>query len=159
MFLRLGLVKPLKYFIFAVFCTVLNLAIQFCVFSMQKFSHPMSEFLEEWAISQSDLRLTIAIICGTLAGLVTKFILDKYLVFEDWEQELSTELKKFTIYSGLGIITTLIFWFVEWSFYIFWNHPAAKYVGGALGLSVGYTLKYYLDKRYVFKQGMIDYEL
>jgi len=50
----------------------------------------------------------------------------------------------------MGIITTLLFWGVELGFDYFFDHHLAKYAGAITGLSLGYLIKYHLDKRFVF---------
>lgn len=151
--------KPTLYFSFAVLCTGLNLFVQYCVIAIQDFFDIGLDFSRYLMISETSLRLSIAIICGTIAGLLVKFILDRNIVFSHKSNNIHTEIRKFTIYSSLGIITTLIFWLVEWSFFKLWSHSASKYLGGALGLSIGYWLKYFLDQRYVFTQSGVDYEI
>lgn len=151
--------KPTLYFLFAFVCTGLNLLVQYSVISIQNFFDIGLSLSRYLMISEASLRLSIAIICGTVAGLLVKFILDRNIVFGDKSNSISTEIRKFTIYSSLGIITTLIFWSVEWSFFKLWSHPASKYLGGALGLSIGYWIKYFLDQRYVFTQSGVDCEI
>ena len=50
----------------------------------------------------------------------------------------------------MGIVTTLIFWGFEFSFGYFFETKQLRYLGGVIGLSIGYLAKYQLDKRYVF---------
>ena len=38
------------------------------------------------------------------------------------------------------------------TFYFYVDFAGAQYVGGGLGLMFGYTMKYFLDKKYVFKR-------
>ena len=133
--------QAFRYFSFAIICTILNLGTQFLIlqgFNQSKYNH--------------DTMVLLAIFCGTFVGLISKFFLDKFYVFMDPTESHNTELRKFFLYSFMGVITTLIFWLTEWCFYITWKNPVAKYVGGLLGLSLGYCLKYILDQRFVFNQ-------
>jgi putative flippase GtrA len=50
----------------------------------------------------------------------------------------------------MGVFTTLIFWGFEIAFDAVFASEVAKYWGAVLGLALGYTTKYQLDKRYVF---------
>jgi putative flippase GtrA len=50
----------------------------------------------------------------------------------------------------MGGVTTIIFWGFELSFYYFFESTLMKYVGGGLGLILGYISKYFLDKKFVF---------
>tara|TARA_Y100000589_G_C27104955_1_gene609672 strand:+ start:297 stop:722 length:426 start_codon:yes stop_codon:yes gene_type:complete len=136
--------QAVKYFAFAIVCTVLNLGTQFWI--LEWIDH------SRFGLNDYDYILTFAIVCGTFVGLVSKFLLDKFYVFMDPRENIRDEASKFFVYSSLGIITTLVFWAVEWSFYILWKNPMAKYLGGALGLGVGYCLKYVLDRRFVFNR-------
>ena len=36
------------------------------------------------------------------------------------------------------------------AFYYLLPNPNAKYIGAVIGLSIGYIIKYFLDKRFVF---------
>lgn len=51
----------------------------------------------------------------------------------------------------MGVFTTFIFWGVEISFDYFFKNNNAKYLGAVIGLSIGYLIKYFLDKNFVFK--------
>jgi len=89
---------------------------------------------------------------GTLNGLILKYFLDKRFIFNYQTNSKTEDAEKFFLYSLMGIVTTLIFWVVEISFDYFFKHPAAKYYGAVLGLTLGYIIKYQLDKRFVFRQ-------
>lgn len=57
--------------------------------------------------------------------------------------------KKFMPYTLTGIFTTAIFWGTEISFDAFFESENSKYIGAVLGLSIGYIIKYFLDKKYI----------
>ena len=90
-------------------------------------------------------------IVGTGSGLVFKYVLDKFFVFNQETGTATEEGKAFFIYTFLGLFTTLIFWGVEAGFDHFLKTPEAKYIGGLIGLAIGYIIKYFLDKRFVFQ--------
>ena len=92
-----------------------------------------------------------AILFGTLTGLISKYILDKNYIFKDFDHSLKNNSKKFTMYSFNGIFTTIIFWGVESLFYFVYSTNFARELGAIIGLSIGYFLKYKLDKKYVFQ--------
>ena len=73
-------------------------------------------------------------------------------IFYFQTQSKRQDMKKFIIYSTMGVLTTLIFWFFELSFNYFFANVYAKYVGALIGLSIGYVTKYNLDKRFVFNE-------
>ena len=93
----------------------------------------------------------IALIFGTLTGLISKYILDKNYIFKDFDHSLKNNSKKFTIYSVNGFFTTIIFWGMESLFYFVYSTSFARELGAIVGLSIGYFLKYRLDKKYVFQ--------
>jgi putative flippase GtrA len=87
---------------------------------------------------------------GTLAGLVAKYILDKKFIFYHTPKDKKDDAKKFALYSLMGIFTTIIFWATEITFDRVFEEPNSKYIGAIIGLSIGYVIKYFLDKRFVF---------
>lgn len=93
----------------------------------------------------------IAMIAGTGAGLVIKYVLDKRYIFRFRARDAAHDSKTFMLYSVMGLATTVIFWGFELGFDYLFGTKHMRYVGGALGLAIGYVTKYYLDKRFVFK--------
>ena len=94
--------------------------------------------------------LYVAMFFGTLAGLIVKYILDKKFIFYHIPTDKKDDAKKFALYSLMGVFTTIIFWGVEIAFDTLSQDPNAKYLGAVIGLSIGYVIKYFLDKKYVF---------
>ena len=124
----------IKYSIFAGISTLFNLLFQYFSFGLY-----------------SGLgALYVAMFIGTLAGLVVKYILDKKFIFYHEVKDKKDDAKKFALYSLMGVFTTIIFWGTEMGFYYFIPNPNAKYLGAVIGLSIGYVIKYFLDKKFVF---------
>ena len=94
--------------------------------------------------------LYLAMFIGTLAGLVVKYVLDKKFIFYHEVKDTKDDAKKFALYSLMGVFTTTIFWAMEITFNTFSSNHNAKYLGAVIGLSIGYIIKYFLDKKYVF---------
>jgi len=92
-----------------------------------------------------------AMVLGTLAGLVSKYILDKKYIFYHQPKSRSDDGKKFLLYSLTGVFTTLIFWGTELTFDMLFTMPVAKYIGATIGLSIGYICKYFLDSHFIFR--------
>ncbi|WP_246525465.1 GtrA family protein [Thalassovita aquimarina] len=92
----------------------------------------------------------LAVICGTGAGLVLKYLLDKRWIFFDQSGGIPTHARKFALYTAMGIVTTLIFWAAETAAWVIWQTHAMREAGAVAGLTVGYVVKYRLDRRYVF---------
>ena len=125
-----------KYIIFASISTLLNILSQFITLQIYK----------------GFLSLYIAIFVGTLVGLITKYILDKKFIFYFKPLDKKKDLITFFTYTFTGIFTTLLFWAVEISFEVIFGGQVAKDIGARIGLSIGYFIKYHLDKKFVFKQ-------
>jgi putative flippase GtrA len=97
------------------------------------------------------VRLIFVLAGGTLAGLVIKYVLDKRYIFEDRSRDFSSHARKFSMYTAMGLVTTAIFWITEGLVFLLVPTTAGLMVGGAIGLSVGYVIKYHLDRRFVFE--------
>lgn len=123
-----------KYIIFAVISTLFNLLFQYFSFTLY------SGFAS----------LYVAMFFGTLAGLIVKYVLDKKFIFYHEVKDKKDDVRKFTLYSLMGVFTTIIFWGTEIAFDALSQDPNAKYLGAVIGLSIGYIIKYFLDKRFVF---------
>jgi len=124
-----------KYFSFILIATIVNLLTQVLTFQL----------FEGWYV------LYVALTFGTLTGLIIKYLLDKKWIFNYQATSKSDDLNKFGLYSLMGIFTTLIFWGCEMFFFHILAFDGSQYIGGALGLSIGYVVKYFLDKKFVFK--------
>jgi putative flippase GtrA len=123
-----------RYVLFAIFSTLANFAVQEMVLR----SAPAGGL--PWAIA-----------CGTAAGFVLKYWLDKKWIFSDAFVSRGTEIRKVVLYGLFSCLTTLVFWGFEVAFWTVWETDIAKYSGGAIGLAIGYVWKYALDRKYVFK--------
>jgi len=122
------------YAIFAAIATAVNLMSQATVIWLYGGPHAIE----------------ISILVGTAAGLPVKYVLEKQHIFEFPTVDLMHDGKLFVIYSFTGVFTTALFWGIEYVFHLLFSTDAMRYLGGAIGLTLGYVLKYRLDKRYVF---------
>ena len=124
-----------RYVLFAVIATLVNLAAQ------------------EVAIRLAPVApLTLSIIAGTGAGFVVKYTLDKKWIFRDAYTTHRDEARKVTLYALFSVVTTLVFWGFEVTFWTIWRTDIAKYTGAVLGLAIGYAAKFVLDQTYVFRE-------
>lgn len=98
-----------------------------------------------------DFSILISIIIGTGFGLVIKYILDKKYIFQYKTKTSGHNRQIFFLYTIMGILTTIIFWGFEFGFHYVFETKTMRYLGGILGLIIGYICKYYLDKHYVFR--------
>ncbi len=125
-----------RYALFAVLATVLNLLGQMAGFRLLP---------AEYAVFGGML-------VGTAVGLVSKYWLDKRYIFRFRSAGLQAEGRLFLLYSAFGAAMTLLFWATEWLFHLLFASEPMRYVGAVAGLSVGYFLKYHLDAKFVFVQ-------
>ncbi|AOJ02737.1 hypothetical protein WS70_13620 [Burkholderia mayonis] len=94
--------------------------------------------------------IALSVLAGTAAGLAVKFLLDKVWIFKYQHRDLAHGLQSFLLYSAMGIATTAIFWGFEFGADRIFGTEAARLTGGAIGLVIGYVVKYRLDKQFVF---------
>ena len=122
------------YTLFAVLSTAINIG---------------SQILSIW-IYKGPLAVEISILVGTAMGLPLRYFLEKRYIFNFTSKNLVHDGKLFVFYSAMGVITTLIFWGTEYAFHLIYDTDFTRYLGGVIGLSVGFYVKYQLDKKYVF---------
>ncbi|MCA2914275.1 MAG: GtrA family protein [Burkholderiales bacterium] len=96
--------------------------------------------------------LIVSMLGGTLVGLLTKFILDKWFIFNFFPQESIENVRAFFYYSVTGVFTTVIFWCSEVLFYWLFENKEMRYVGAILGLALGYYIKFHLDNQFTFSK-------
>ncbi|MEM8802054.1 MAG: GtrA family protein [Pseudomonadota bacterium] len=129
----------LRYTFFAVLATLANLGTQRLVL----------------AYGDSGLVFALAVGAGTLVGLVIKYALDKRWIFYDLDTGVKAHGQKFSLYTAMGLITTAIFWGTETAFWLIWQTDLMRELGAIIGLSIGYIVKYQLDRRFVFKDSQL----
>ncbi|MBB3808900.1 GtrA family protein [Pseudochelatococcus contaminans] len=125
----------ISYAIFALIATAANIGIQVLVIH----------------IYQGVFAILASIIAGTGVGLIVKYILDKRYIFRFHARNIAHNTRTFVLYSAMGLATTLIFWGAELCFQYAFESDEMRYLGGVIGLAIGYLTKYQLDKRYVFR--------
>ena len=96
--------------------------------------------------------LMASVVVGTGVGFCVKYLLDKRWVFLDAYDGHIAEARKIVVYGAFGVGTTLLFWAIELGFWHVWQTAEAKYIGAAIGLSLGNWIKYLLDKQFVFRR-------
>ena len=124
----------LRYVAFSAIATVANLGAQRFVLSM----------------SGSTTGFAAALVAGTLVGLVVKYHLDRKWIFYDTASGARIFARRFSIYSAMGVVTTLLFWAAETAFWLIWQTEIMRELGAVIGLAAGYAIKYQLDRRFVF---------
>ena len=127
------------YTLFAVLSTAINIG---------------SQMLSIW-IYKGPLSVEISIVVATAMGLPLRYFLEKRYIFNFTSKNLVHDGKLFVFYSAMGVITTLIFWGTEYAFHLIYDTDLMRYLGGIIGLSIGFYVKYQLDKKYVFVNSSI----
>ena len=122
------------YTLFATLSTIINIG---------------SQIISVWAY-KGPFSIEISILVGTAAGLPLRYFLEKRYIFSFTSKNLAHDGKLFVFYSAMGVITTLIFWSTEYAFHLIYDTDVMRYVGGIIGLAIGFYVKYQLDKKYVF---------
>lgn len=123
------------YATFAVLATAINIAAQDIVVRLV----------------HGAVAIPVSVVVGTAAGLVTKYLLDKRYIFGFRARDIAHDARTFGLYTAAGVTTTIIFWLVEFGFDYAFGSKEMRYIGGIIGLSIGYLAKYHLDKRFVFR--------
>ncbi|MDO5624549.1 MAG: GtrA family protein [Pseudomonadota bacterium] len=95
--------------------------------------------------------IALSVLAGTAVGLVVKYVLDKRWIFRFKAQSAAHDGQTFMLYTLMGVLTTVIFWGFEFGFHALYGTREMRYLGGALGLAIGYLAKYQLDKHFVFR--------
>lgn len=122
------------YTLFAVVSTAINIG---------------SQILSIW-IYKGPFSVEISILIGTIMGLPLRYVLEKKYIFDFTSENFTHDGRLFVFYSAMGVITTLIFWGTEYAFHLIYDTDLMRYLGGIIGLSIGFYVKYQLDKKYVF---------
>lgn len=125
----------LRYSLFAALATLANLLTQDVTLLL--FDHQV-------------YALYVAMATGTLLGLYAKYVLDKRYIFAYRTRDATHDVRTFMLYATTGAFTTLIFWACELGFYHAFGTHAWRTAGAVIGLSIGYWLKYRLDRRFAF---------
>lgn len=123
------------YIIFAILATILNILAQ-----------QISTY-----VYFGQFYIFVSLLFGTVIGLLVKYILDKKYIFKYKTVNKKHNGRLFVLYSIMGLFTTIIFWGFEFLFYYLFENKEMRYLGGVIGLMIGYICKYYLDKRFVFR--------
>ncbi|PMG94667.1 hypothetical protein BCU79_01025 [Vibrio breoganii] len=101
-------------------------------------------------VTSHELEIFVCMSVGTVAGLLVKYVLDKKFIFKYSTESHQKDFKTFILYSLMGVVTTLVFWVTEYTFDVWFDTKKMRYVGAVVGLSIGYIVKYHLDKKFVF---------
>lgn len=122
------------YVLFAIISIAINMSAQFLT----------------TVVYQGLYYIEISIFTGTIVGLPPRYILDKRYIFHYQTVDFSEDGRLFVLYTFMSVLTTIIFWSTEYVFHYLFEQDYMRYVGGVIGLTVGFVIKYQLDKKFVF---------
>ncbi|HOJ65077.1 MAG TPA: GtrA family protein [Spirochaetota bacterium] len=138
----------LLYCIFATISIILNVLIQI----VMEFILKGINFLNYNIYKNITYLSIIKILIATLICFNFKFIIDKNIIFNDKTRKIDKNMIKFLIYTSFSIITTITFWGTELLFKILFHTQLFEMIGAVIGLTIGYTFKFFLDKKFVFSR-------
>ena len=128
----------------------LAIAILYSVFaSLSTIINILSQMLS-LCIYDGVCAVEISMLIGTATGLPLRYLLEKRYIFNFKSSNIKHDGQLFLLYSFMGVFTTAIFWFTEYAFHLLFTDDLMRYIGGIIGLSIGFYIKYRLDKKYVF---------
>jgi putative flippase GtrA len=142
------------YLFFAVMMILLNLIIQLfnefylSIFICQNLGH--IEFIQSFycSVDPFDMREFGGQVLAVGITYITKFFLDKFLVFKRTEIQIKDTSLEFFKYLFFAIITTIENLGIQFILSNFLNSPLI--LSAIIALSIGYTTKFFLDRKYVF---------
>jgi len=130
--------------------TATKIAVLYTLFAVLSTAINIGSQMLSICIYKGQLSVEISILVGTAMGLPLRYFLEKRYIFNFTSKNLVHDGKLFVFYSAMGVITTLIFWGTEYAFHVIYDTDFMRYLGGIIGLSIGFYVKYKLDKKYVF---------
>lgn len=144
------------YFLFAVCMILLNYLIQksnqiyIAPFICQNYGS--NEFIFSLYCSTTPYNMPELVGSVVAVGItyITKFILDKFIVFKKTTIELRETSEEFAKYFAFAIVTTIINIGIQFLLTNFFGSPLE--ISMIVALSIGYTIKFILDRKYVFKK-------
>ena len=145
--------QAVLYFLFAALVIVLNLVIQYI---HMNFLSPWICTQVLWSFIQTFYcpeggRVLAGSVLGVGIAYIVKFFLDKFVVFEKNNTNLKQTSKEFVKYFLFAILTTAIN--IGGQFFLYWAFSIDYIVAGFFSLTIGYFVKFILDRRYVFIEG------
>lgn len=131
---------------------MLRIAVLYAAFAALSIIVNISTQIAVFALLDRTWTIPLSVLAGTATGLVTKYVLDKRWIFRYVPRNHADDAGRFARYAATGLFTTGIFWGTEYLFHVLFQADGMRYLGGVVGLTIGYVLKYRLDKRYVFSR-------
>ncbi|MHA1730421.1 MAG: GtrA family protein [Promethearchaeota archaeon] len=143
--------QVILYFSFAVLAAGVNLFIQFL----------NKEYVADWVCGRFQWEILARFYCpeswrvlvgsavGVVVGYLLKFTLDKFVVFEKKGTNFKQTSREFSKYFLFAIFTTVVI-NLGGQMLLFVAFGVNYLVAGSISLACGYTVKFLLDRAYVF---------
>jgi putative flippase GtrA len=142
-----------RYFLYVFFAFVsmaINIGTQIFVSLVVDLSK--TNFFQYVLTGNITVKLIVSMAIATIVAFIFKFIVDKIFIFKNINKKMKENLRQIFFYGLFAVITTLIFWGFELCFKYVFVFSYSEYLGGFVGLCIGYSLKFILDSRFVFAQ-------
>ena len=142
------------YFLFAVIMIGLNILLQHlhAVWIVPFISEHLGHIslVERWYLSTDPYNMPELIGSALAVGItyVLKFVLDKFVVFQNEHTDMKGTGRQFFIYLGLAILTTIENIGIQFLLGVF--TPWSIYVRIIIALTCGYITKFFLDRKCCF---------
>lgn len=130
--------------------TVVSIAVLYTFFAAFSMATNIgAQMASIWAY-EGPFAVEVSILIGTAAGLPLRYLLEKRYIFAFKSENIAHDSQLFVLYSFMSVFTTAIFWGIEYAFHLIFATDTMRYVGGMIGLAIGFYVKYQLDKKFVF---------
>ena len=139
------------YITFALISIIINTSTQIIIQTL--YNHIDCLWLDKVLFTNVTCGFIIKILIATGVAFIFKYIIDKAIVFEvnGVLDSKRMKIRQFGLYLLFSFITTIIFWGIVLVFKMIFADQWAELVGTVVGLSVGYTIKFFLDSKIAFK--------
>ena len=146
------------YITFAVISIIINTSTQLIVQTV--YNHIDWMMIDREVFKNVTYGFVFKILIATGVAFIFKYIIDKAIVFEvnGVLDSKRMKIRQFGFYMLFSFITTLVFWGIVLIFKMAFKDQWAELVGTVTGLSVGYTIKFFLDSKIAFKPAIENKE-
>ena len=148
----------ITYITFALISIIINTSTQIIIQTL--YNHIDCLWLDKVLFIHVTCGFIIKILIATGVAFIFKYIIDKAIVFEvnGVLDSKKMKIRQFGLYLLFSFITTIIFWGIVLVFKMIFADQWAELVGTVVGLSVGYTIKFFLDSKIAFKPAIENKE-
>ncbi len=152
--------QALLYFLFAVIAAIVNLIVQYIHMEFVSgiiCKNISSGFLQQF-YCPVDGRVLVGAALGVGISYLLKFVLDKFIVFQRSDTDLKQTSREFLKYFAFAILVTVVIG-IGGQYLLYKGFGVNYILAGALVLTIGYSVKFLLDRRYVFVNEVVSEKL